>query len=421
MSYNLSVFHTLGEKYPTFAELETYLRSPEGGQLRSVSTIASGSSPLVIFRSVKGVSDAKQEHVKWFRSVIWDTVTNRPVCVAPPKADTTPVPTGESSKLALIQDFLDGTMINVFRTFAEPDRLQIATRTSLGANGKFYGASSFEQMFNDALAVAGLNREKLCSLLPSPTEEKPSVFASFVLQHPEHRVVTRCHTPRCWIVHVGSVAKSGDVEIDENLALNPLLARFTLTSYPMTGFRAEADLVSYFKGLVDSKGWFWQGLVFKDGKGGRWRLRNPNYLYLRKLRGSEATAVERFLRLRSESKVNEYLKHYGEERQVFWDLEEQLRQATRDVYAAYCSVHKSHERKLAELPKGVQPCVFRLHSHYLTLLKPNNEKVTMKNAVDLVNNMALFEQRRLMENAITLPPVEYRADTPSEVPPAAGV
>ena len=187
MSYNLSVFHTLGEKYPTFAELETYLRSPECGQLRSVSTIASGSSPLVIFRSVKGVSDAKQEHVKWFRSVIWDTVTNRPVCVAPPKADTTPVPTGESSKLALIQDFLDGTMINVFRTFAEPDRLQIATRTSLGANGKFYGASSFEQMFNDALAVAGLNREKLCSLLPSPTEDKPSVFASFVLQHPEHR------------------------------------------------------------------------------------------------------------------------------------------------------------------------------------------------------------------------------------------
>jgi hypothetical protein len=211
------------------------------------------------------------------------------------------------------------------------------------------------------------------------------------------------------------VTKGGDVEIDENLALNPLLARFALTSYPMTGFRTDADLDSYFKGLVDTKGWFWQGLVFKDGKGGRWRLRNPNYLYLRKLRGSEATSVERFLRLRSESKVNEYLKHYGEERQAFWDLEEQLRQATRDVYAAYCSVHKSHERKLAELSKGVQPCVFRLHSHYLQHLKPNNEKVTMKNAVDLVNNMALFEQRRLMDNATSLPPL----DTPSEVSPVA--
>jgi hypothetical protein len=46
----------------------------------------------------------------------------------------------------------------------------------------------------------------------------------------------------------------------------------------------------------------------------------------------------------------------------------------------------------------------------------------MKNAVDLVNNMALFEQRRLMENATTLPPVEpIGSDTPSEVPPAAGV
>jgi hypothetical protein len=39
----------------------------------------------------------------------------------------------------------------------------------------------------------------------------------------------------------------------------------------------------------------------------------------------------------------------------------------------------------------------------------------MKNAVDLVNNMALFEQRRLMDNATSLPPL----DTPSEVSPVA--
>jgi hypothetical protein len=43
----------------------------------------------------------------------------------------------------------------------------------------------------------------------------------------------------------------------------------------------------------------------------------------------------------------------------------------------------------------------------------------MKNAVDLVNNMALFEQRRLMEFA-DMPPLEsIRSDTPSEVPPVA--
>jgi hypothetical protein len=125
-------------------------------------------------------------------------------------------------------------------------------------------------------------------------------------------------------------------------------------------------------------------------------MRNPKYLYLRSLRGSEATSVERFLRLRSEGKVTEYLKHYTEDRQHFWDLEQALRKATQDVFASYCAVHKSHEKKLEDLPWAIKPCVFKLHSHYLEHLRPNNEKVYMKHVVELVNNLALYEQKRLL-------------------------
>ena len=109
--------------------------------------------------------------------------------------------------------------------------------------------------------------------------------------------------------------------------------------------------------------------------------------------------MERFLRLRSESKVSEYLKHYGEDRQTFWDLEQNLRAKTKEVFDSYCSVHKAHEKKLEDLPWSVRPCVFKLHAHYLEHLRPNNEKVTMKNAVDLVNNLALYEQKRLLTAA----------------------
>lgn len=430
MSYKVSVFKNLREKYANVSELETYLKSADGGALRVVS----GGLGANVLRYVKGSSNLKLDHVKWFRSVVWDNVNNRPLCVAPPKAEMTAVPTGtgESSKFTLVQDFLDGTMINVFRTFAEPDRLQLATRSTLGAGGKFYTNSTFEQMFNDALGAVGLNQKILLTLLPTPTEDVPSVFVSFLLQHPDHRVVARCHSPRVFAVHVGWVSSDATVTIDETLESTPSLFRFSLLSQPMTGFHSIDDLKSFFQGLVATKGWFWQGLTFKDGNGNRWRLRNPNYSYLRSLRGSEATNVERFLRLRSESKVGEYLKHYGEDRDAFWRMEERLRQATRDVYAAYCAVHKSRDFKLADVPKSVQPCVFRLHSHYLEHLKPNNEKVTMKDAVDLVNNMALFEQRRLMDNDTTLedfadmPGLEIidlqsqtqsQTQTPSEVPP----
>jgi hypothetical protein len=106
--------------------------------------------------------------------------------------------------------------------------------------------------------------------------------------------------------------------------------------------------------------------------------------------------LERFLRLRAESKVSEYLKHYFEDREEFFQLEQTLRTKTREVFESYCQVHKSHEKKLEDLPWAVKPCVFKLHSHYLEHLRPNNEKVYMKHAVDLVNNLALYEQKRLL-------------------------
>ena len=137
-------------------------------------------------------------------------------------------------------------------------------------------------------------------------------------------------------------------------------------------------------------------MVLKDGKGGRWRLRNPNYMVLRELRGAEATPLERFLRLRTQGKVSEYLKHYHEERQIFWDLEQQLRKKTKEVFDGYCIVHKSHQKKLGDLPKDIQPFVFRLHSHYLDILKPLGEKVSIKDAIETVNTSAAFEQKRLL-------------------------
>ncbi len=353
-----------------------------------------GSDRYRILRYVKGQSDFKIPHTKWFRSVIWDTETNRPVCVAPPKAENTEVPTGEDTNLT-IQDFLDGTMMNTFISRNDPTNLQVASRTQLGAGGTFYSEKTFGDLFDEALGEMGYSsRADLASVLPQPTKDQGATFVSFLLQHPEHRVVSRPRTARLFIVHTGSVLTDGSVVITEKAPDS--LSAFQIQKYPMTGFKKQGDLDSFFKGLVDSKGWFFQGLTLKDGTGRRWRIRNPNYLTLRALRGSEATANDRFLRLRSEGNVKEYLKHYSEDRQTFWDLEQKLRAMTKTVFDSYCEVHKAHEKKLADLPKSIQPCVFRLHSLYLSDLKPQSQSVLMKHAVDVVNKMPVFEQRRLL-------------------------
>jgi hypothetical protein len=391
MSYTIDTFKNLCSSYPSWSSLESYLCSPEGGNLRVV-----GTGRYRILRYVKNQSDMKMAHIKWFRSVVWDTESNRPVCVAPPKADTSNPPTGEDLRLS-IQDFLDGSMINTFITQDDPTKLHIASRTQMGATGTFYSEKSFADLFDEAVkAMQYSSRTDLASVLQKPSSSVTATFTSFLLQHPEHRVVSRPRSPRLYMIHIGEVESDGTVTIYEDISNYPNYKQFLIPSYPMTGFCKQADLDTFFKSLVESKGWFFQGLTFKDGKGGRWRLRNENYLTLRALRGSEATEQERFLRLRSENKVVEYLRHYSEDRQTFWNLEQQLRAATKTVFDSYCEVHKAHSKKLADLPKAIQPCVFRLHALYLSDLKPKNESVKMKDAVELVNKMPLFEQRRLL-------------------------
>ena len=388
MTYQISIFQDLLQKYPTWDALQTYLTSPDGGTIRCV-----GEGKYRVLRYTKGISDLNVPHGKWMRSVIWDTEHHLPVCIAPSKAEKGDVPTGDNVSYSSVQDFLDGIMINVFKTEDPSNPLQIATRTQIGANGKFYSEKTFAQMFDEALAMMGMTKEDLLKHLGT------NQFASFLLQHPEHRVVARCRNAHLWIIHTGSITRDGMVTIDEMCGTWPV--RVQLESYETNvqneqAVTSDANLSKFFSDVCEKRGWFYQGMVFKDGKGNRWRLRNPNYLYLRSLRGSEATDMQRFLRLRSESKVTEYLKHYSEDRQAFWVLEQNLRARTLDVFTGYCQVHKTREKKLEDLDWAVKPCVFKLHSHYLEHLRPNNEKVYMKHAVELVNNLQLFEQARLL-------------------------
>jgi hypothetical protein len=393
MNPQVEVFRDLLSAHSTWDSLQAYLTSPDGGQIRCV-----GEGRYRILRYVKGSSDLKTPYGKWMRSVVWDTEAHLPVCVAPPKAEMGDVRTGETVSYPLVQTFLDGMMINAFRTVDRPNELQLATRTQLGAGGKFYSEKTFEQMFDEALQSMGKTRQDILNLLAQPTAVVPNHFASFVLQHPDHRVVSRCSRARAWIVHLGAVHDSGLVSLNEDPEHWSFEWRIPklIDAQVSNVFHSEATLSTFFSDLCKHQGWFFQGITVKDGKGNRWRLRNPNYLYLRTLRGSESTPLERFLRLRSESKVTEYLKHYTEERQVFWESEQSLRKATQDIFQAYCDVHKSHQKKLEDVPWAVRPCVFKLHAHYLEHLRPQNEKVYMKHAVELVNNLALYEQKRLL-------------------------
>lgn len=352
-------------------------------------------------RYVKGESDLNVAGL--FRSVVWDTVVNRPVCFAPAKAAFGPPPPGTS--LASIEEFVDGCMMQAFVTKTDRTRLQIATRTQLGGGNTFYGKKTFREMFEECLAGTPIRTfEALLEVMCSALGDEEAVFASFVLQHPDHRVVAKIVSPDMHMIHLGTVATDGSVSVSEQSATWPVaLRRLQVARYPVREFANEAELYDLMRRTAVQNGFRWQGLVFKDGAGKRWRLRSTSYTMLRGLRGSEATTLERFLRLRKEGKVVEYLKHYGQEksgdvdeRTQFWGLEQQLRKCTTVVYEAYNAVHKAHTLKFGQLPAAFQPAVHLMHVEYLTNLRPKKGNVQLSVAIQIVNGLKTFEQKRLL-------------------------
>ena len=126
-------------------------------------------------------------------------------------------------------------------------------------------------------------------------------------------------------------------------------------------------------------------------------MRTPTYTLLRQLRGSEATSLERFFRLRTQRKVVDYLKHYREESDEFWKYEEALRARTSDVFSAYVDVHKAHAVVFKDLPAEIRPAVFLLHTKWRDELRPKGFSVRLQNVIQVVNNLRPFEKKRLMD------------------------
>lgn len=422
MSYTLNCFSELANKYPTWPDLQTYLTSPEGGKLRVIS---SAESPLTIIRYTKGVSDLTKEHVRAFRSVVWNTETNRPVSVAPPKAEEGE-PDVDTS--LYISDFVDGTMIQAFMQrpdahvqaaaqaqVQEQQQAQIATRTSLGANGSFYSTRSFAELFNDAMAPLGGTSTFLASVLT------PGTFASFVLQHPEHRTVAPVPQPRFYVTCYGYVAADGSVQMNTNPSTWPArLASYAPHVYEESvAFGSKKEAQQLLKHL--SLGYANQGLVFQGiNSVKRWRLRNPAYLVVRTLRGSESNQTERFLRLRAQRQTKEYLKYFSDESAAMWSYEQTLRAVTHKLYDAYIAVNKLKTHTFKDFHVSLRPHMYALHGQYLASVAKGAAKSVLKEDVmSYVNSLAVPDQVNLLRWASSsLTPVAH-PDAPAVAHPVA--
>ena len=264
-----------------------------------------------------------------FRSVIYNSSQN-PVCFSPPKSIS--MEQFKSSfpiDKCIIEQFVEGTMINVFYD----ETWKIATKSVLHATCTFNSERTFSKMFYDC-------NLKLDSL-------DPSIVYSFVMQHPENRIVTKVNVPKLILVASYQIQHGYAIEVNVDGFVKP--EQYVYSSYEDAENAAQ---------LMNIK-----GLMFKCN-GVRSKIRNKDHETIEMVKGNSPFHVH-YLWIRNTEKATEYFSHFPEDRAIANQIECTITTGAKDLLRHYKQyfIYKNSVNIKKEF-------LFDLHQIYLTKLKP---------------------------------------------------
>lgn len=364
--------------------------------LKQKRWIVDGKNYNVVRYDKSFLTNDRMETVGLFRSVVH--ANGKVVSFAPPKTIPYEAFTArlDSTKPLKVEEYIEGTMINVFH---DGNSWEITTRSSLGGRVAFYNMDStpqtktentFRWMFFDAFQ----HREMMCEAEDpnrdffAALDSFPKNYTfSFVLQHPKNRIVVPFTTPQLFLVKVYEITKNVVTEVE----INPDLCRKlpTWLMYPMKLSNDLDTMTSYLSsGRADYKivgtmlsGYDNNGVLMRS------KYRNVTYETVRNLRGNQPKLQYRYIMLRQEQKVNDYLRYYPEHKTLFGDYRDLVHKFTHELHSKYISCYIKKEGPLGGYSPQYRTHMYKLHEIYTGTLSKENKIVTMNVVVAYVNNL----------------------------------
>jgi len=322
------------------------------------------------------------------RSIIVNE-NNKVICFSPPKS----MPSDEFLKTypdktddIVAQEFVEGTMINVFwdETIGLSGGWEISTRNTIGAKSGFYKSAhskTFRTMFLEAAQENNLHLNNL----------NPAYCFSFVLQHPENRIVVPFGKACMYLVamyHIDNTEENNcrvySYNIDEMRKLNWMNANI---KFPKTYYCNDyTELIKQYASMNTSYDVL--GFVLQNIQTGeRSKIRNPVYEQVRALRGNQSKLQYQYLTLRKQNRVKDFLKYYPENKRNFSEYREQIHLFTNTLYMNYVACYIKKEQTLKQYSEQYRTHMFELHKLYITSLRENKMTITNRVVIDYVNNL----------------------------------
>jgi hypothetical protein len=312
------------------------------------------------------------------------------VCFSPSKSINSDIfikKYNSSHQSIVAEEFVEGTMINVFwdSTIGLTGGWEISTRNTVGAKTCFYKNThnkTFRDMFLEAAGYNGLNIELL----------NKTLSYSFVLQHPENRIVVPFPYPMLYLVAVYNI---------DNIDINNIIVniidmeeiknshQFSNTSvkfpkkYEYTTYSELIEKYASMNSNYDVLGF----VLYNKETGERSKVRNPVYEQVRSLRGNQPKSQYQYLCLRRENKVAEFLKFYPDYKKDFSQFRDQVHLFTDTLLSNYQSCYIKKEKPLGEFPSQYRTHMFNIHKIYMNELKPKKLFVSKSIVIKYVNEI----------------------------------
>jgi hypothetical protein len=289
------------------------------------------------------------------------------------------------------QEFIDGTMINVFWDDVEL-QWEIATRSHVGADNKFFMVPqdpkvdpstglTFKEMFMSTIFFVGLDLNIL---------NKRRCY-SFVLQHPHNRIVCPVPSPKLYLIECYLISDASIVSLEISKLKDDF--KGTMVEFPRTyEFNSYEELEERFasKNPRNPTPYNVLGIVVKHpSTGERTKVRNPNYLYVKNLRGNNPRLDYRYVELRKEGRVSEFLRYFPEFSEYFLEYRKRIHTFTNQLYRNYVDCFILKKNKLSYFTAPYRNHMYKLHELYINTYSKMNKRIDKSETINYVNQLSV--------------------------------
>lgn len=338
-----------------------------------------------------------------FKSVVFHK--NKLVAFSPPKnitlSTTNPKNANDfnelvnnSAQFQLVEDFVEGTMINLFYCHDESHKnggfWEIATRGVPGADTSFYNDTiTYRKMFFEAVEYTHLNFDNL--------DYRYSY--SFVLRHPKNRNVGPTPVPMLFLCAAYYIQENvvHEIDIHNDEEIQTMFRNSAIgTPYQYTTEIGDVkknqthltyeekdnaypssyslhDLVNFTKTIHE----YYQGIVFRFGDK-TYKIRNEKHSYIKQLQGNQPNFQFQYLSLRKSGRLPELLAYFPDYKDLCTQYNDEINTFTTNLYEFYVKRHITKEySNMKELPFEYRPHVYQLHKQYLNSFRTKVQKINI--------------------------------------------